>query len=177
MEFITLDQKVISVNKEAEAHLEAHPDVWGLLPEAVSKINISETKTRADGVLEIEIDMGRIVGVSGLVEAPLVEIGGITLFSYRKNHSHPSRIVRQDGQPCDTITISAILNNDSDEWNLLTAYIGYICPEEPFYVGDQESEKFKVSLKFWSTHALAYDQEIMAEPFESTWEKELTKLS
>lgn len=161
---------MVMVDKAGESHLVSHPDVIKFLPEAISKFNVKESKIREDGVIVAEVNLGRIIGKTGLIKTNAIKMDEETLFSYRHDHSYPTRVVKGEGEDCDTITLA--VKPENNKWALLTAYLGYICPDEPFYIKDHSSAEFKESLNFWSTHALAYDPAVMQEPFTSTWRKE-----
>jgi len=172
MQFNTADKKIIVVDKEAQNHLSAHPDVMDLLGEAISKLIIPDSVSR----IEKEINFDRVVGISSLVSVPKVEANQKTYFAFRKARKFPSHVVlKKSGESCSTVTLSIYFNESSKKLTLLTAYIGYICPDEPFYFKDRTSLQYKGALGFWSEHALIYDKNIMDEAFESNWQNELRK--
>lgn len=161
------------VNKEAQEHLTAHPDVSTLLLAAISKLTIGDSVSH----IEKEINFGRVVGISNLIPIPKVGIDQKTYFAFRKARKCPSHVVlNQKDESCDTITVEVNFDESSQKWILSTAYIGHICPNEPFYFENKTTPEFKEALAFWSEHALIYDETTMNEPFKSTWQDELKKV-
>ena len=54
---------IVTIPEKARRHLQAHPNVIQLLPEAIRKTWVSRSPTP-----EIEVDMGRIIGRTNLVD-------------------------------------------------------------------------------------------------------------
>jgi len=125
-----------------------------------------------------EVDMGRELGESGAVHTEPVKLDKKTTFAFRVGREGPTRVVPQ-GTPSEivsTITVVAKPIEGSQEWELLTAYVGKLTPREPWDRGLQTQEEKKEALDFWSQYALVHDSEVMGPIFSSTWEEELKKM-
>lgn len=170
--FVTACAKKIFINSETKRHLQAHNDVEEFLEEAISKVKIP------NGALYLEnaVNLGRIIGISSLVETNSIQLNEKTLFAKRAGRDWPSRIACDSkGVPCDSVTLETKFNKQSNQYELSTAYIGFPCPDEPVHSSDKTSNAFKKSLNFWCRHALVYDPSTMGKYFESTWESVLNK--
>lgn len=177
MELSSSNGTIVYVDDLTINKLQAHPDVLEFLSEAISKLEISENSEH----LKVNVDLGRVIGKSGLIETPEIQLETKTYFAYRKNRKYPSHISKQrDGTESQTvaITIKKILN----KWKLITAYIGLNTPSEPFYYFDKDSWYYKdekqlqESLDFWTKHAIAYDENTTGDIYESTWTDEIDRI-
>lgn len=173
MEYLTANHQKVYLDESTREHLSAHPDVYPLLSEAIATLSLPNDM----GSVEREVCMGRTVGICTLVTTAPVQFDQETTFVYRKARRYPTRVVTDaQGTACDTITLS-LIKKENSEWHLITAYIGRLCPDEPYYVSDKNSPAFKDSVAFWSTHALVYDPAVAAgDIFRSSWKRELEKV-
>jgi hypothetical protein len=164
---VTSDGKEVFIIPEIKEHLLAHADVVEFLEEAVEKLEMP------DGIMWIgvAVSLGRIVGTSNLVKVEEVLPGQKTFFAKRIAHEFPTHVaLNREGEQCDSITVEIKYNKNDKRYFLNTAYVGFPCPDEPFYIADKESNEFKESLGFWRRHALVYDEKIMEPVFEAAWE-------
>ncbi len=100
--------------------------------------------------LEEEVEFGRLIGTTNLVET--VESDDI-VYARRVNRKGYSRLVKSKvGSDCSTLYIKLIRAKKEKGYILVTAFIGTKTPPEPLPGSD--SKKLK---KFWSTHALSYN--------------------
>jgi hypothetical protein len=157
----------IVVSPKGLDHLQAHPDVLALLPEAAAKVSLPE-----DGsFLATSVDMGRIVGNTGCVAVPETAWGQEVLFAQRVGRAKASRVVVGEGTPTNLVTILAFKGRDGD-YVLVSAWIGQLAEKEPWdgsiQAGTDEEAR---SRAFWSRHALVHDSNVMSEPFTSSWEE------
>lgn len=177
MQYKTANGVIVYVDDLTLEKLQAHPDVHELLPEAFSKLEINENLEAT----KENVNMGRVVGKSGIVDTPDVELNTKTHFAIRTQRKFPSHISNSGkGKPCETVAMS--LKKIDDKWALVTAFIGVSSPSEPFYYFDQDSwmykdeRQFKISLDFWMKHALVFEEGVTGNVYESTWAEELEKL-
>jgi hypothetical protein len=178
MKFITANGEVVHVDEKTLSKLKAHPDVLEFLPETFSKFKVSERS----GLIKESINLGRIIGKSGLVDTPEIELNTKTQFAYRTERKYPSHISTMgEGKSCETVAIS--IKKVENTWELATAFIGVNSPSEPFYYFDKESRFYKdenqlhISLDFWMKHALMYEEGVTGDVYESTWAEELERIS
>jgi hypothetical protein len=169
-QLVTAGGEIIFISDEMMDHLQAHPDVIEFLNEAASRLDIKD-KT---GHFEEGVNMGRIIGISGLVQTETISLNQKTYFANRISRDFPCRIDPESkGNACDNITIAIKFDEKSKTYNLLTAYIGFPCPDLPYDVPDRNGDDYRKSLDFWCQHALTYDENVMGLIFESTWEEVL----
>lgn len=157
------------VTDRTAKHLEAHPEARDLLVEAVSKVTLP---TEGDFLLT-EVDMGRVIGKSALVDAPMIRPDEDALFACRKGRDVPSRI-RNDIERPDTSVFTVIAGIHEEKWTLFTGFNGPQAAKEPHdatLTGGNEKE-----LEFWCAHALVWDEGWDA-PFMSTWLKILDQVA
>ncbi len=170
-EFKTADNARIIIPKSTEEHLLAHPEIDGILAEVLSKVHLPES-----GMLITEVNMDRILGRSARVDTPKCEMDEKILFAHRLHRAGPTRVVTNtEGPETDLVSVIAFPTPDQEKtYSLLTAWTGPLAPMEPW---DKKvtREAFQKSLEFWRSHALVWDKEVMAEPFESTWAEVLEK--
>lgn len=162
--FNTACGTAININEATAKHLEAHPEAAELLGEAIGRITLGERSF----VLQ-EVDMGRVIGRSALVDAPEVAHDQTTLFACRTGRDIPSRVMLNVEKP-ETSIFTVIAGKQDGSWNLYTGFAGPSAPREPHdsnLNGDNSNE-----LQFWCSHALVHDAG-WSEPFESTWDEVL----
>lgn len=138
---LTLNNSRVVYSKK---HMRAHADVIPLLQPALNRVGQLPV-----GVSVVSIDMGYIVGRSGVVRTgPDDDI----VYMRRPGRRHPSRCVRgrvSEESSVVTLVINTALNGYV---RLITAWIGTPSPRE---VGDtsMSEEERQVSIDFWAEHA------------------------
>lgn len=164
--YSTADDGRMLVPPETVEHLDAHPEVWEVLEEAVAKVELTGRRN-----VEDEIDLGRIIGRTGCVTTPLVGYGQTSFFVQRPARRGPSRVVKTDTAPeISTVSIVATPTDMVNTYVLHTAYIGTLAPPEPWNRCLTTGLARRRSLEFWSTHALVY-QPFMGRISENNWQK------
>jgi len=157
--------ETVLIPQETKDHLLAHPEIWDVLEEALSKV---ESNIR-DFIIE-EVDMGRFIGKSGairLTESTMSQIKKLQ-FAKRVGRENWSRVITGAEAPdCNSVVVIASREDDNN-YKLITAYVGWLSEREPTDPGLTVGDLPK-SLKFWSSYALVYDPEIMGPIKELTW--------
>lgn len=125
-----------------------------LLSEGISMID--STKLRAkDGCFVI--DMGREIGYSSCV--PITDKDQVVTV-YRKNREGWTKMVKnRTGIPTSNLTI--VLKEHDGYLRCLTAYVGLGAPKEPWDRSLKTNKERVESIKFWSTHALLYNEKLL----------------
>lgn len=162
----------VVISDDTQRHLKAHPGIIDLLTEAIIKITLPTMPQQ----LQLQVDLGRTVGKSSLLETVQIEANTPCWFAKRRERLGPSRVI-PDINPAETSVISIIANAiTSDRYKLVSAWYGGMAPKEPWDPDLADDPlSFQESLNFWSGHALAYDPEVMDEPFETTWDEIINK--
>lgn len=164
----------VVIPPKAMDHLVAHPDVHNVLPEAVSRVILPRDGT----FLTAEIEMGRVVGRSGCVKAPPINIGDRALFAQRIGRNFPSRVILREGEETTKIAVLAFASRENmGTYVLVTSWVGPCATKEPWDQSINSTKEFQHCLQFWRHNALAWKPTIMSEPFESSWEDILRKVS
>ena len=162
-----------------QKHLKAHPDVLEVLEEAIGKVVLP-----TDGsFLKTAVDLGRVIGHSGGVGTAPVEFDEQCLFAQRIDRAGPSRVVLDAISPeVSIVSVLAFQAKDRGtgeiqvgKYILATSWIGGLGMMEPWDPNIEKSgqETFEECLRYWSTHALVYDEEVMGKPFTSSWKEVL----
>jgi hypothetical protein len=160
----------IVVPRKAQEHLRAHPEVQKILAEAVVKVSLPHGE-----FLAVEVEMGRVVGLSGCVKTPRIEVGDKTFFAQRVEREKPSRVVFGKGEEATKVVVLAFPSRENKRtYVLVTSWIGSLAPKEPWDRNIKSEEELRESLDFWTSHALIWDSAVMSEPFESSWEEILS---
>lgn len=164
--------RTITIPQQAQQHLIAHPNVVKHLHEAIGKIHLPVVRKK----IEEEIDVGRLIGRSGVVKTAPLQIGEKALFALRANRKLPSRVanVGECGEQTSKIVIVARPSLIENQYDLITSWIGVLARKEPWDASIAERREFQECLNFWSTTALVYDPAVMGPVFESTWQDVLT---
>ena len=138
----------------ASTHFQDAPSLKEAVKEAISNLVVEGTG------IQIDVDMGRMVGVSSLVET---NEGDEIVYALRPLRTLYSRFVK-NREPEPTSWVSINIQRDKEgQYNLYTAYIGRLTPSFPG--GDYLPEQSK---EFWSKHALAWGaQEVIPESVNS----------
>ncbi|OGL94691.1 hypothetical protein A2348_03100 [Candidatus Uhrbacteria bacterium RIFOXYB12_FULL_58_10] len=124
-----------------DSHL--HAGVAELLPEALGRIS-SDGRT----FILVEIDMGRVVGVTnGVTTRP----GDSIVYAQRPGRPGLTRFVlNREPEPCRYVRVA--LTWVDEEYKILTAYIGRASELEPA----DSMAKFSTSYGFWKDFALLW---------------------
>ncbi len=129
-------------------HLRAHKDVLKHLDEAITLakgVGISEK-----GTTVLTVDMGRIVGRSGLVK---VNSDDEIRFLVRPGRIHPSKFVcNRIGD--ETRNITMVFRNTPKRVILVTAWIGVQACREPNDTTFENETLRNEAIRFWEEHAL-----------------------
>lgn len=136
------------VYSHASTHFADTPQIIPYVRKVIENTDIS------GDVMEFEVDTGRVIGNSDLVETR--EDDDI-VYAIRKNRDRHSRFTKsRSSQPSSKIAIS-LKRLDKDSYDLFSAWLGPLTPpmpNSPFANSD--------SRPFWSKHALAWgNQEII----------------
>ena len=132
------------VRDRYDSHL--HNNVASLLPLALKKID----SNNRDFIRE-EVEMGRIIGTTICVKTD--ENDDIIYAKRPKRFGH-TRFVK-NRKPADCSTIVIILKKvENHEYIVITSFIGALSEPEPW-----DRNTTPESLKFWSKHALIFEQE------------------
>ena len=138
-----------------DSHL--HDDVKGLISEALSKVDSGKKLS-----VVTEVNFGREIGKTAMADAK--ESDDI-VYAQRLNRDGLTRFVKgRQEQPCSTVVIALRKEEENEDYQLRTAFIGHITPSEPwdeqsFSRQEDPEEAREKSKEFWSNHALVYGAE------------------
>lgn len=143
----------IYVGEETLSHMEAHSDVnMSDVAEAIKQLDYK-------GPFFIgSVDLGRVIGTDSCVE---ISAQDEVKMARRKNRDGLTPIVfGREAAPTTQIVVGICTDDDGLE-TLFTAFYGQLAPKEPWdpRLKDEEREE---SEKFWSTHALVYEEGMLA---------------
>lgn len=157
---------VLELDEESRRHVAAHPEVDdALMAEAMRLIALPK-----EGRLTIELDFGRIIGLSGCVKTLPVMPETPTTFARRGNRAGPSRVLVGGSKiPTSKLVIKANPTSVPRVYRLFTAFVGDRASAEPWNTELGTPEAREKSLRFWCSHALVYNQDVMGEVFTSSW--------
>ena len=165
-EFKTACGGRVIVPQKAENHLRAHPEVEGILAEAIALVRLP----RDDAFLSAEVEMERIIGRSGCVSTPPISPSDWSFFAQRIGRERPSRIVIGEGEETTKIVVLAFASRgETRTYVLVTSWVGSLAPKEPWDPMIRTQGERQESLDFWCSHALVWDPAVMLNPFESSW--------
>ena len=157
----------IVVPRKTEDHLRAHPEVEGLLSEAIAKVRLPQ----GGAFLSVEVEMGRIIGRSGCVQTLTISQNDRSLFAQRVGRERPSRVIVGEGEETTKAVVLAFASREeAGTYMLVTSWVGSLARKEPWDRTISSDQEYQECLHFWSTHALVWDPAVMSEPFEATWE-------
>lgn len=167
MEYVTKCGGTIVVPPKTQEHLRAHPEVSGVLAEAIGLI----TLPRNGEFLAVAVEMGRVVGRSGCVPTEPIRPSSPAMFALRVGRDKPSRVmVGVEGPESTTVVVLAFVAKETRTYVLITSFIGELAPKEPWdrsmRLGSAEAMD---SLEFWTRNALVHDPSVMGPVFESSW--------
>ncbi len=139
----------------ADGHNDVHPVDKTLLKEALLKISPCENFVKES------IPFGRVIGKSTCVT---VDETDTLVMTYRKGRLGPTPMVlNREPSECSTLVVILKKIGDSD-YILITTFIGELSEREPWDLaivpGSEEQQRAEA---FWSTHALIYDESIIAK--------------
>jgi hypothetical protein len=162
----------IHISPRAKNHLQAHPEVLDLLQSAIKKISLPTIDQNYEG----EIDLGRVIGRSGVVNTTLLGLEDQALFACRRNRAMPSRVAPAGkvGEETTKIVVLARASGKGKHYELITSWIGTLAKKEPWDRSITSPEEFRECLAFWSSHALVHDPDVMGPAFESSWSEVLS---
>jgi hypothetical protein len=172
LEYRTACGGTINISQQVQHHLIAHPNVVEHLHAAIGKIHLPVFLKK----FEEEIEMGQVIGRSGVVKKAPLQIDEPALFAIRANRKLPSRVanVGEFGETTSRIVVVARPNPTVNHYDLITAWIGTLARKEPWDGSISERREFQECLRFWSSTALVYDSAVMGPVFESSWKDVLT---
>lgn len=139
----------IYIGSETLSHMEAHKNV------EMAHVKKAIKKMEYNAPFSINpIDLGEVIGTDSCVT-----VGGCEEIKMmvRKNRDGATPIVfGRKAEPTSQIVIGICRDDDGLD-TLFTAFYGQLAPKEPWdpRLKDEEREESK---KFWSTHALVYDE-------------------
>lgn len=137
-----------------DGHNDVHPVDESLLREALLKISPSE-----DFVKEV-IPFERVIGKTTCVN---VDETDTIVMAYRKGRLGPTPMVL-NREPSDCSSLVVILKKiGSTDYILRTTFIGGLSEREPWDPSIRDSEEQQKAEAFWHTHALIYDENIIAK--------------
>ena len=138
----------------SDKHMEAHPIPDAVLKEAISKIEYH------DHFELFEVKFDRVIGKCSLVK---VDEHDTVEYYRRKGRFGETPFVKKD--PIDTDSIVVGICNSFTNLELptiFTAFYGNKSLPEPWDRNIKTEEDRRASEKFWSEHALCYDESIIA---------------
>ena len=122
-----------------------HGPVAELLPDVFGKIHAQERLMIVE-----QVELGRIVGKKHCVET---REGDQIVFATRVNRKGPTRfVIGREPEDCTSVVVILKLDDYSDTYVCLTAYIGTYSEPEPW---DRYSTPR--SEAFWKHHAMIWD--------------------
>lgn len=125
-------------------HFKDKPDLVGLSKEAIQKLELE------DDWISIDLDMGRTIGVSDLVETDDTD----ELVYAERAHRHeqgPALFTKsRQSQPCNMISVH--FERQGGRYLLASVWIGD--NQSPNFPMDARAEPN--SIEFWNTHALVW---------------------
>ena len=174
MNFRTKNDSFVMISERVSPPLMVDPDLRKLIYEAIEKhLNLPDQVGRNYSYKQ-SMDFGRIIG--GCACVPVDSESG--WFASRRGKRTALPVVF-DREKLETsfLTLTLVKHRFEDLWVVVDFYIGSATPCAPYdRLLQLGSSEYQQSLDFWTSHALVYDPETMAEPYESSWEQELEKL-
>lgn len=163
----------IEVTERRAEHLKAHPELAGILPQVLLKLEIADRP-----FMEVEVEMGKDVGFPNRVPASPITPTEPVMFAKRVGRHGPSHVVNDSTPTEQTSIVTVILKRiNPKHFHLITAWIGTLAKKEPWDPSITTSEDRKVSLEYWCKNALIHDRTVMGPIYQSTWKEELEKLN
>lgn len=156
LNYLGITANNVPVFDRANSHFEDHNFSKEIMVEALSKI------TQVSQFEKHVVNMGKIIGVTSCVQ---IKEGEQVIMAVRKKRLGPTPMVlNREPEPCESIVV--ILKKCYDDegmyFILITAFVGKGSEPEPW---DKQlkpgSPEYMCSVKFWQTHALIYDEEVI----------------
>jgi len=159
----------IVISQKAISHLEAHPGVMMVLPEAIGRARLP-----AESFVEMEVDLGRVLGRASRVRTEPCDLTTQILFASRTGRDKPSRVAPMGSIGEETTSVVVIARQSRDDpqtYILVTAWLGKLARREPWDPMIKTEADYQDCLRFWCSNALIHDSEVMGEIFTSSWEE------
>ena len=125
-----------------------------LLAEAISRINSKDITKKNH---KFVINFGHTIGYTTCVD---IDNTDETVNVYRKGRKGWTRMVK-NRQPKECSEITVIIRRFDGILILITAYIGASSPKEPWDPSIRTNKERVECAKFWSKHALIYDETLI----------------
>ena len=135
----------------AATHLADTPGLLELVKEALLTLAPSE-----DDVYT-EVDLGRIIGTSDLVETTKDDD---VFYAKRLNRTNYTRFVR-GREPVKTSIITLVFHRQNNGYLLYSAWVGWAAPPFP-----QDEKETPESRGFWKSHALVWGRQAIQQNTE-----------
>lgn len=135
----------------AATHLADTPGLLELVKEALLTLTPNEDNTYT------EVDLGRIIGTSDLVETTKDDD---VFYAKRLNRTNYTRFVR-GREPVKTSMVSIVLHRQDDGYLLYSAWVGWAAPPFP-----HDEEETSESRDFWKSHALVWGRQAVQQNTE-----------
>jgi hypothetical protein len=145
------------INSHAATHFTDTPQLKELVIEVLKNRDLN------DDNLEFDIDMGRVVGTTDVVE---VDDADEIVYALRKNRAEQGYVPftkSRKGQPDSFISIALVANQDGS-CELSSAWIG-VWDDPPF---PQEPHAPPESKVYWSKHAFVWGSQEIEEGTETS---------
>lgn len=137
-----------------DGHNDVHPVDEALLKKALLKISPCE-----NFVKEV-VPFDRVIGKTTCVT---VDETDTIVMAYRKGRlGYTPMVLNRDPSDCSTLVVILKKIGDSD-YILITTFIGGLAEREPWDPSISSPEEQQRAEAFWSTHALIYDESIIAK--------------
>lgn len=157
------DQAEVQLMPPALLQIAQRPEHFGLLAEAVARLRLRSMRSP---FWATQVELRRMIGQPDLLPAKTLEIDTPDTFARMSGLEHPVRVVvlaRAEQESCVSLKIKQA------ERRLFVNHfnVGMLSASEP--VSMRMTSSRSQSLHFWSAHAHVFQQEIMDQPFTSTW--------
>ena len=136
-----------------------------LFTEAWHRADVSRLHDPKMRQMALTVDMGRIVGQTVLVQAPIISPSQLTLMATRRHKPFPSRVILADQLP-DTQFVTLVGERKDDYWLLRTAYLGHRSPADIFDFNAMRRSRSSLRkvLSYWCGHAFVYRDAMFRDP-------------
>lgn len=152
--FVGVTANGIKVYDRNDGHNDVHPVPQAILEEALLHISTCENFVKET------INFNRVIGQTTCVS---VDSTDNIVMAYRKGRKGPTPLVL-GREPEDCTSLVVILKKcDDEDYILVTTFIGILSEREPWDPAIiPDSAEHQRAITFWNTHALVYDQSIVA---------------
>jgi len=139
----------------AITHFNDAPGLEKIAKQIIETTNIGEGRE-----IYLDVDMGRTVGKSGLVETDETDE---IVYAIRKNRNRYTVFAKnRKPEPCTMVHVVIRQRRDGSQW-LFTSWIG---PNAPSFPNSKNATP--ESREFWSKHALVWGQQKVVPGTETT---------